>query len=245
MFVFAVTADLKRHIADTPTILCSPRLYSFPTEPDPPAPASFLVLDSGAWGMSKRGRAIDEFYMRDLAIHYQYYQQRWRGAVHCIAPDVYLAPKATVANYKVWRQRWGVPVVPVIQFERVGRLDMRVADWQARFYAPTRPPWLAISNPALRASEAGLMATITRLVRAVTGAEWLHCLGAGWDPLDTAAWLDLGFDSVDSVAYLEDARRGRQWRAQGREWVPSRESWVKIAEANALATVQTCEGIRA
>ncbi len=200
------------------------RLDAYPSEPELPPPAGgFVILDSGAFGLSQRGGAnsrspMTKAWMRGLAEHYQ----RYSGEnVVCIAPDVFLDPAATWRNWRWWQDEIGVPVAPVIKFRQKRRLDVYDAVRQARQYAPWRPAFVAISNPGLRAIECReTMPALCRLVREAAGATWLHNLGAGWDAADVRAWRDLAcFDSIDSIAYYTDAQAGRAWLgAPGAGW---------------------------
>lgn len=212
-------------------LLAHSRLYAYPAAPELPPPAGgFVILDSGAFGLSQRGGAnsrspMTKAWMRGLAEHYRAHAGE---RVICIAPDVYLDPAATMRNWRWWQDEIGLPVAPVIQFPRVKQLDVYSAVKQAKFYAPWRPPFVAISNPGLRAIECrDLMPTLCRLVRQATGATWLHNLGAGWDAADIHAWRELAcFDSIDSIAYYQDAQAGGRWAGRG-------DGWVEIAVLNA------------
>ena len=205
------------------------RLYAYPAEPELPPPAGgFVILDSGAFGLSQRGGKMDRPWMRGLAEHYRRFAAE---GVVCIAPDVFLDPATTWRNWRWWQDEIGVPVAPVIQFRQKRRLDLYDAVRQARQYAPWRPAFVAISNPGLRAIECReTMPALCRLVREAAGATWLHNLGAGWDAADVRAWRDLAcFDSIDSIAYYTDAQAGRGWGGQ-----PAAD-WPDIAVGNALA----------
>jgi hypothetical protein len=216
------------------------RLYAFPRKPGFPPDDGIVVCDSGAWSLSHRADArMSEDYMYRLAEHYRRYQSE---RVYCIAPDEYLNPQRTMKNWLWWTQNVpDVLVVPVIQFERVKRLDLAVVVRQARFYAPFEPSFLAISNPGLRAIESELMPQICDVVRKVTGAHWLHNLGAGWSPRDVREWRELGcFDSLDSIAYYTDAQDGWKWRVDGKR-AKSTDDWRDLAHGNARVAVSIAE----
>ena len=209
------------------------RLYAFPALPVDIEKAPFIILDSGAWGLAQRGKSMNCNYMQRLAEHYSRFQSR---NVHCIAPDVYLDPRQTMRNWEWWQTNFPeIKVVPVIQFERERTLDWYCAVRQAEFYAQFHPGFIAVSNPALRASESGVMIEICAAVREITKAKWLHNLGAGWSPDDIAAWRELGcFDSIDSVSYYEDAKRGKCWRRDGKiEICRTKTNWRAVAHHNA------------
>jgi hypothetical protein len=173
--------------------------------------------------------------MRRLAEYYRPYAGR--PGYHCIAPDAYLDPRLTMQNWRWWQEHIGLPVAPVIQFPAAGRIDVYAGLKQAEFYAAWQPDFMSISNPALTAA-ALVNKLLAAEVRRITGCRWLHNLGAGWSPADIAAWRDLAcFDSIDSVAYYTDARRGIRWRLDGRTEC-SADPWRQIAVENANVAAQ-------
>lgn len=210
-FVAPVPPGLRSRLLD-----CN-RLYAYPSEPEPPHPHGFIILDSGAFALSRSGQEMGLGWMRGLGGHYRTHSACSDfGFLHilAIAPDVYLHPYNTIANYQWWFDNIAIPVVPVIQFEKPRDLDLHIAIYQAEAYAKFKPAVVAISNPGLRAIEAAAaMPEICKAVLSITGCAWLHNLGAGWDPVDARRWLDLGFDSIDSIAYYTDARSGLAWQA--------------------------------
>ena len=179
---------------------------------------------------------MSKVYIHRLAEHYQ----RYAGErVYCVAPDEYLNPYQTMQNWQWWQETAAdVPIVPVIQFERVKMLDLFIAMKQARFYAPYQPQFLAISTPATRAMESRAMIQICATVRRITGVTWLHNLGAGWSPSDIAEWRDLNcFDSIDSISYYQDAMRGWRWRLDGKR-ERTGGNWRELARHNARVAVE-------
>lgn len=48
-----------------------PRLYPFPQSPHAPPPSGFILLDSGAFGLSQRGQSMDINHIHRLAAHYR------------------------------------------------------------------------------------------------------------------------------------------------------------------------------
>lgn len=236
MYVFALSGDAR----GIKGLQQYSRLYPFPVRPEPPPVDGLVILDSGAPSLFRQGKRMDERYMRRLAGWYRKYAGE---RVRCIAPDVCKDPFQTMRNFAWWQRVVDLPVVPVIQ-PRIKKLDIFLVLRQAQFYRDYRSEWIAISNGTLHSSEADQMAEVCKVVRAMTGATWLHCLGAGWNPLDAKGWFDLGFDSIDSTAYLTDAKRGCLWRAWGRESQIVDWPWQDIVVANAAAIMDTlaCEG---
>ena len=216
------------------------RLYAFPREPDPPPQRGFVILDSGAFGLFERGLRIGLRHMFALADYYRPYVGQ--GGYHCVAPDVFLHPVQTMWNWKWWQENIGLPVVPVIQFSKKGCIDFYLAMRQAQYYAGWSPRFVAISNPSLRASESEAIRSVCAVVREITGAEWLHYLGAGWSPGDIRGWRDMGvFDSIDSIAYYTAAHEGQLWRRDGKWEYSSRPSEELMVE-NARVAVEIARG---
>lgn len=196
------------------------RLYAYPRQPSAPAADAFVILDSGAYGLAKGGAKMNAAYVEKLAAHYQ---QHHAENVLCIAPDEYLNPRVTMNRFSDWHSHHSIPVVPVIQFPREKHLDLFSAYRQAQFYAAQREalpryqgrPFLAVSNPNLRASQCYSLKALCLRIRALFGPCWLHCLGAGWWPQDIVDWRNLGcFDSIDSIAYYTDAQQHQRWQGQ-------------------------------
>lgn len=215
-------------------------LYAHPRVPvSAPERGAICILDSGAYALSQRGQSITPAYMQVLAA---YYRAHGSGA-HCIAPDVFLDPAQTLANWRYWQETLRGPVVvPVIQFAKKGKLDLMLAHRQARSYAGH--PFVAISNPGLTAAQSARqnIVELCAIVRSVSGAARLHNLGAGWSPKDVAAWRDLGcFDSIDSIAYYTDAQDGWLWRLDGKR-VRSDLPQPELIALNACAAIAVAGG---
>lgn len=215
------------------------RLYAFPRRPEGVGLAQgVVILDSGAYGLSRRGQLIGPAHMEKLN---RYYSEYGAGC-WCVGPDAYLNPAATMKNWRYWHAAGYAPVMPVIQFLRAGRLDVTSALRQAAFYAAWSPARVAISNPGLTAAAAKAMGMgfICAEVRRITGCQWLHNLGAGWSPADVADWRDMGsFDSIDTIAYYTDAQAGWRWRLDGRrERAAGDDDWRDLAAENAAVAAR-------
>jgi hypothetical protein len=197
------------------------RLYAFPRKPDPAPSDGFCILDSGAYGLHQQGMVMDKIYVHKLA---SFYRSRVSENVFAIAPDEFLNPTVSKQRFANWQDRYGIPVVPVIQFKRIKRLDLYAMLQQSAFYLGYRDviptwqgrPFIAISNPGLRAFDCKSLAEGIKVLRRDWGDVWLHNLGAGWSPEDIRRWRDLDcFDSMDSIAYYTDALRGLRWSHTG------------------------------
>lgn len=186
------------------------RLYAYPMAVDKPTAGEFVILDSGAYGLSQRGMEIDAEHMFKLARYYKANGASNRFAVLGIAPDKFLDPEKTMDNYRFWHKYIQQPVVPVIQFKAMKKIDLHSGLRQVDFYLPGNRI-MAISNPGLKARQAKAMHYLIEYMRKV-GVEWIHNLGAGWNTLDCRDWFEMGFDSIDSIAYYTDADKGITWR---------------------------------
>lgn len=179
-----------------------PRLYAFPTQPEPHGEA-WTILDSGAFGLSKRGMVIGAKHMEKLSAHYAAHGASDNRPVVGIAPDVFPDPFRTLDNWRLWHKWEYGPVAPVIQFTKIGEVDVSVAVEQVRIYRDRKPAFWCVSNPGLR-GEVAKARGIEKVFAAVkkAGATWVHCLGAGWDADDREAWGRMHcLDSFDSIAW--------------------------------------------
>lgn len=183
------------------------RLYSYPNVAEAPAKNGFIILDSGAFALSrsKKKAKMGLDYMKALNSFYKAQISKYPDAlVYCAAPDVYLHPDASIAQFETWHLHCDTPVVPVLQSKRKGTWDWNALKAQARFYRQFQPTAIFVSNPGCRAAAVPVdeMQAIATLIRSETGATHLHNFGAGWDAADIQGWAAMNvFDSIDSVAY--------------------------------------------
>lgn len=231
-YVFPVPRELRG------ALLSHSRLYAFPVEPEPPPDGGFVILDSGAFGLASAGARMDDAYIARLAAHYARHEGE---RVLCVAPDEYPNPARTMRNFVTWR---GVPVVPVLQSSRRGRLDAYAMLRQARLYGQSSHkiahyedrPVVAISNPALFARDLPARAwqNVCAMIRQHIPDAWIHLLGAGWNVDDIRAWAEMEcFDSLDSIAYYIAAQSFEAW-----SHMPATPAcWQDVALHNALAAL--------
>ncbi len=191
-----------------------PRLYAFPAKPSLSAADKFVILDSGAYSLSRKNKEIDSKHMFRLGAYYKKYNGSDKPPVLAIAPDKFLDPEKTMDNYKFWRSNIDIDVVPVIQFKQKKRIDLMLACKQVDFYCSvnSRVPYtFAISNPSLTADDSAAMSFIIRHMK-TKGVKWVHNLGAGWNVNDCRDWARIGFDSIDSISFYTDAARNLEWQ---------------------------------
>jgi hypothetical protein len=84
-------------------------------------------------------------------------------------------------------------------------------DWQIEYYLNNFPKHcqrMFISNPGLRAKDFLGSSYFNRMLEKLreAGVQWLHVLGAGWDIQDVMLWCCVGVDSIDSVAWYNNAK---------------------------------------
>lgn len=229
----------NRYVLPTPwflrnKLLGKNRLYAYPTLPEKITKDEFVILDSGAFGLSQRGEAMDFEYMTKLSTHYKKYKASDEFPYIAIAPDEFMNPQQTMENYKLWIESGFGKVAPVLQFKKKKQLDLWTILEQCRFYAKYKPQFVAISNPSMTAIEAkNMMPQIVSLVRKMLNPKWIHNLGAGWNAADAAEWMQQGFDSIDSIAYYTDAQNAKSWRFNSHEtFLNESDSMTKIALKN-------------
>lgn len=187
------------------------RLYAFPAKPDTETVNEFVILDSGAFSLSLKGKEIDIPYMGRLHGYYRKYGAGNSFPVLGIAPDKFPDPDRTMQNYLTWIRLFKLPVVPVIQFSRMKHIDVFLGRKQGLFYREFGNRIIAISNPGLKAKDAQTLKILIDQLRKMDYS-WIHCLGAGWNYNDCADWGKLGFDSIDSISYYSDAEKGIAWK---------------------------------
>lgn len=219
VYVYPVPSALRGMMTDRP------RLYAYPTIPEPPA-TPLTILDSGAYALSLQGRTMDAAYIAALATHYTTYRN---DHTICIAPDVFLDWQQSVRHWQAWHKKDYPPVVPVIQFTNLRRIDLMAVRKQCLVYG--KHETMALSNPGLRGIEARTcgMCDAISLVRSLTGAAYIHVLGAGWDVDDIRAWASFDIQSFDSIAWYTSAQSGTCW--SGTAQAP----WTETARINATA----------
>lgn len=184
------------------------RLYAYPNKPKSTAnEAEIIILDSGAYGLSKAGKSgIPKESYQDISDHYAAFPSAFMYA----PPDHFLSPKKTIENWEFWHKSGKFSrVSPVIQFYQ--KKALTDVDWQIEYYLKQFPEHckrMFISNPGLRGlaflGSLYFQKMLDKLRAA--GVEWLHVLGAGWDIEDILDWCSVGIDSLDSVAWYNNAK---------------------------------------
>lgn len=187
------------------------RLYAYPSIPESPAENGFVILDSGAFGLSMQGRSITKTYMAKLNEHYK---QNISDNAFAVAPDVFLNPAKTIRNWKYWHSQDYIDVCPIIQFSEKGMIDLANIRYQVDVYKEHHQKFWLVSNPSIcgnYALSSRNLQTVFEMCRNA-GAEWIHILGAGWSIKDIQVWsLVSGFDSMDSIAYYTSVKQNEYW----------------------------------
>lgn len=182
------------------------RLYAYPHLAEPPPPDGLLVLDSGAFALSKSKKKVrmDLGYMQALDAFYEYHLSKYPNRqIVCIAPDVRQRPDRTMKNWTLWHTYCQSPVAPVLQARHPGIWDWEHLKKQMRFYQPFTPESVCLSNSCYAASvNVDQLKAFASVIRNELGTIHLHKFGAGWDAADIRGWAAMQiFDSIDSIAY--------------------------------------------
>lgn len=208
------------------------RLYAFPTVPDL-AGDNMVILDSGAFALSKSGKKMNADYMQRLADHYRHYQTR--DNVFCIAPDVFKNSFLSVRQYQNFIADFAdVPVCPVVQFKS-STIDLFSTKKQIDSYAQMRQSrFVAISNNAFcPLKQHKELSYITDYIRRRFGSVWVHVLGAGYSHNNVKDWLKTGVNSIDSISYYTDAQHNMRWLAHSYNHEISQLDFKTLAIENA------------
>jgi len=209
------------------------RLYAFPNTPDLDDQHK-IILDSGAFGLSKSGKKMDAQYLHSLAEHYRKYGKQKN--VYCIAPDVFKNAQQSIRQYKDFIARYpGIKVVPVLQFSS-STIDLFNSKKQIEQYSKlSKSGMICISNnkfnPVKQHDE---LAYIVKKIRLKFKQVWIHVLGAGYSHNNVKDWLSLGVDSMDSISYYTDAQAQLAWVRDSYQTKPSSSDFKEIALNNAM-----------
>lgn len=183
------------------------RLYAYPVKPELP-PAEFVILDSGAFGLSQQGKIMDDAYFASLNEHYKSFGASNNKPIIACAPDSFPNPTRSMKQWEQWHKLGYNPIAPVIQFPEK-RLDLRSVIRQCEFYKSQEPPFVFISNfaTALEMKKYGIEQAI-KLVRKILKPNHIHLLGAGWSRGDIITWSTItGWNSIDSIAYYTTSEK--------------------------------------
>ena len=115
-------------------------------------------------------------------------------------------------QYAYFQSICDVDVAPVIQFKSPVA-DIFSAKKQIKFYKERSPHLrlICISNHKFNiAVQAPNILHIVKMIRAAFGDIKIHVLGAGFNGLDVAHWMQTGVTSMDSVSYYSDAPK-QKW----------------------------------
>lgn len=211
------------------------RLYAFPVVPEPPVADEFVILDSGAFGLSQRGGHMTEEYMRKLSAHYVEHGGGNDFPILAVAPDAYPNSYKSMKQWDTWHELGLCPVCPVIQFDNK-RITAYSVLKQCQFYAQYRPKVVFVSNPGMTADVAqqNNIVPIIEFIWSELKPRWIHVLGAGWNTDDAKKWLRIRHvNSIDSIAYYTDAQAGLKWRNTGASKEMSEDDEVQISLYNA------------
>jgi len=177
------------------------RLFAFPVKPHFENEGELVILDSGAFGLSKQRRKISFGYMKKLNEYYLKFGQK--NNVICVAPDEFLNPVQSMRNMQLWHKyNFYSKVGAVLQSSRQFEVNLEELKYQVDFYLDYTDIFL-FSNPSLRGDIAKQLC-LGELFYYIKekGGKWIHILGGGWSLEDIQDWFEIdGFNSIDSIAY--------------------------------------------
>ncbi len=208
------------------------RLYAFPTIPALDD-NSKIILDSGAFALSKSGGEMDNAYMHRLAKHYEKYGSNKN--VFCIAPDVFKNAYKSIRQFKIFTYKYpALKVAPVLQFKNTN-IDLFDAKKQIDAYSLlSTSKMICISNnkfnPIKQADE---LRFIVSKIRRKSPFVWIHVLGAGYSHNNVKDWLTLGVNSIDSISYYTDAQHKLEWKLNSYQTKASDLCFSDLALQNA------------
>lgn len=178
------------------------RLYAYPAIPRFENNSHVVILDSGAFGLSRSGGKMNMAYMKKLSAHYEKYH---RDNTLCIAPDEFLNPTQSMLNLIKWhKNRLYSNVTPVIQRMVKGVINIADMKNQAEFYREYSDTVCVAcvgiyGEDALDIKLSGLLKYLKEDLK----YRWIHMLGAGYGLDDIRNWKKVGyFDSMDSRSYF-------------------------------------------
>lgn len=181
------------------------RLYAYPGTPRFVNQSKIVILDSGAFGISRYNKyAMNKEYMLKLSEHYEYYSSLSNNTL-CVAPDVFTDPIKSMSNFRKWH-KLGLyrRITPVLQRSFKNSVNIDELKQQADIYREYSNT-VCIANSGMYGTQARAAgySKFIRYLKEELEYEWIHILGAGFNLEDISAWKDVGyFDSMDSRAYF-------------------------------------------
>lgn len=178
------------------------RLYAYPAEPRFENNSNVVILDSGAFGLSRAGLTMNMSYMMKLSEHYKKFH---RDNTLCIAPDEFLNPVQSMMNLVKWRKKGLYSnVTPVIQRSVKSVIDIHDMKEQAEFYREYADT-ICIALAGIYGEDAldVNLKVLLEYMKNTLNFRWIHILGVGYSLEDIKNWKKVGFfDSMDSRSYF-------------------------------------------
>lgn len=218
------------------------RLYAYPNLPII-TDDHMIILDSGAFALSKKKQKMDQAYFEKLAEHYSWYVKH--DNVYFVAPDVFKSAELSMRQFVEFKAICDIDVAPVIQFSEPS-VDLFSAKKQIKFYkAHCQPRMVCISNHKFDISkEADNIAAVVNMIKEAFGDIKIHVLGAGFNSYDVAMWQSTGITSMDSISYYTDAPK-HKWQFGKASLEPSNDSFKITALHNAKTAIDSAKNYRA
>lgn len=218
------------------------RLYAYPNIPII-TKEHMIILDSGAFALSKKKKKMDDDYLKKLAQHYGWYAKH--DNVYFVAPDVFKFPELSMKQFLSFKQICDIDVAPVIQFKN-NSVDLFCAKKQIKFYRQyCNPRMVCISNHNFGINkERNNIKFVVEMIKECFGDIKIHVLGAGFNSADVAKWASTGITSMDSISYYTDAPR-QKWIFGRGDVEPSDRPFKEVALHNAHVAVESAKNWRA
>lgn len=214
---------------------------------DVPTWAESSIAHGGLWFSRIQKYETDEV-LHDLA---DYYAEQ--DADFCIAPNAYRQAYKTMDVWERYHHLGYGGVAPVIVM--TPKMNITQIQHQINYYASwdswQEEGFICLSNTGNMAIEVGQeIRLVCHLIRQRFDGVRIHVLGAGYNPQDVTGWAMLLHeqDSIDSMVYYEDAKRGYLWPSLGTELLarPEGMRWQEAAIENAhMALKARDRGMRA
>jgi len=189
------------------------RLYAFPTIPESLGDSQFIILDSGAYTLSKRRKTMDIKYIDKLYEHYKKYKTSKN--IICVAPDVAGDFKKTMKNYEYFRTKYDLNVMPVLQFPD-HEFNWSLLKYQIEFYkdfiADIQMMFFAKRGAYSSELYAYEVDKKIRYIQNEIGIDWIHLFAAGWNRVECRMIGKLNNKiTMDSIAYYLTTNNYLDW----------------------------------
>lgn len=183
------------------------RLYAYPTIPEPLHNAEFIILDSGAYALSKFKGKMTNNYINNLAIHYAKYKTN--NNIICVAPDRGGDYKTTIKQFEYYLTNYEYNISPVLQFSGHD-FNWYELKFQIEYYKQNLKNVEFIFFAKRGAYSYELKdVEITKKIEYVLKeleCKWIHFFAAGWGINEVKQFANFHkYISIDTINYYQAA----------------------------------------